>query len=80
MQCSAVQCFETKLKTCQLSITNLCKKLGHVPEGPDPGVEVGVQGEEAGVLPGQHVVQGEVGLHLQLLVEQLHDGHLDKLG
>ena len=37
-----------------------------------------IKRQQAGVLPGEHVVQGEVGLNLALLVDQLHDRNLGK--
>ena len=37
-----------------------------------------IKRQEAGVLPGEHVVQGEVGLDLALLVDQLHNRNLGK--
>ena len=37
-----------------------------------------IKRQKAGVLPGEHVVQGEVGLDLALLVDQLHNRNLGK--
>ena len=37
-----------------------------------------IKRQQAGVLPGEHVVQGEVGLDLALLVDQLHNRNLGK--
>ena len=42
------------------------------------GCQTCVKRQEAGVLPGEHVVQGEVGLNLALLVDQLHNRNLGK--
>ena len=42
------------------------------------GCQTCIKRQQAGVLPGEHVVQGEVGLDLALLVDQLHDRNLGK--
>ena len=42
------------------------------------GCQTCIKRQKAGVLPGEHVVQGEVRLDLALLVDQLHNRNLGK--
>ena len=45
---------------------HLGEELDHVPEHPAPGVQLGVELQQPGVLPGQHVVQRDVRVYAGL--------------
>ena len=49
-----------------MSMSHLGEKLDHVPEHPAPGVQLGVELQQPGVLHGQHVVQRDVRVYAGL--------------
>ena len=58
------------------------RRLSHIEnifcQFQNEGCQTCIKRQKAGVLPGEHVVQGEVRLDLALLVDQLHDRNLGK--